>query len=418
VKEVFGELRIPILADMPFFHELTVSGAARYADYQGSTGGVWAYNAGADWAPVRDLRFRGNYSRAVRAPNVSETAFPLVPNFAPGFNDPCSPTQISQGSATRAANCAADLGALLAGIVPRTYSLPVLSGSNPDLTAETSDSWTFGAVIQPRFLPGLSISVDYYDIQVDDVIVSLSAQQIANSCYDLPDLNNVFCDQFERFRGPGTVGPGNGAAPEQLGDILNNTLIQAPLNFAKRTREGVDVNVAYRLGIDEDTTLNTNLIYTHNIEISNFQDPTNPDFENRILDEIGDPSDEFRWDVEVTHREFTIGYRLHYISSQLISTYEDQNSINDLPPANADFADILKVPAVFYHDLRLEWNVEGSNPLTGDHELRFYVGVDNIFDRHPPLGSTATGTGPGAVGNAAIWSPFGRQFYAGARFRF
>ena len=65
-----------------------------------------------EWAPVRDLRFRGNYGRAVRAPNVSETGFPLVPNFAPGFNDPCKPGNIGQNP-NRAANCAADLGALL-----------------------------------------------------------------------------------------------------------------------------------------------------------------------------------------------------------------------------------------------------------------------------------------------------------------
>ena len=81
---------------MPFFHELTLSGAARVAKYQGGTGTVWAYNAGVDWAPIRDIRFRGNYSRAVRAPNVSETAFPLVPNFAPGFVDPCNPSPINR----------------------------------------------------------------------------------------------------------------------------------------------------------------------------------------------------------------------------------------------------------------------------------------------------------------------------------
>jgi outer membrane receptor protein involved in Fe transport len=423
VKEAFAELRIPILSDMPFFHELTVSGAARVADYQGSTGVVWAYNAGADWAPVRDLRFRGNYSRAVRAPNVSETAFPLVPNFAPGFQDPCSPAQINQGSATRAANCLADLGALLPAILTRTYSLPVVSGSNPNLTEESSDSWTLGAVFQPRFLPGFSLSVDYYNIEVNDVIVSLTAQQIANSCYDAASLENVFCEQFTRWRGPG-LGPGAGASPENPGDILNNSLIQAPLNFASRIREGIDVNLAYRFNVDEDIRVGTNLIMTYNLKNSNFQDPTNPDFENRILGEVGDPRIEFRWDTDLTYREFTLGYRLQYISSMFISTFEDQNSINNLPPANADFADTLRVPAVFYHDMRLEWNVEGGDSflgrlVPGDRtELQFYVGVDNIFDRHPPLGSPATGAGPGAVGNAAIWDPFGRQFYGGFRARF
>ena len=106
VKEVFGELQLPILSDTPFFEELTLSGAGRVSDYKGATGTVWAYNAGVDWAPVRDIRFRGNYGRAVRAPNLSETGFPLVPNFAPGFHDPCSGHAIGAGSQPRAANCA------------------------------------------------------------------------------------------------------------------------------------------------------------------------------------------------------------------------------------------------------------------------------------------------------------------------
>jgi outer membrane receptor protein involved in Fe transport len=125
VKEAFGELQIPILKDMPFFEELTFSGAARVAKYQGGTGTVWAYNAGGEWAPIRDIRFRGNYGRAVRAPNFSETGFPIVPNFAPGFTDPCSPGRINTGSASRPANCAADLGPLLGGILDQTLSLPV-----------------------------------------------------------------------------------------------------------------------------------------------------------------------------------------------------------------------------------------------------------------------------------------------------
>ena len=97
VKEAFAEIQIPILRDMPFFHELTLSGAARIASYQGSTGTVWAYNAGIDWAPIRDLRLRGNYSRAVRAPNLSDTAFPQVPNFQNNFIDPCNPGARNSG---------------------------------------------------------------------------------------------------------------------------------------------------------------------------------------------------------------------------------------------------------------------------------------------------------------------------------
>jgi outer membrane receptor protein involved in Fe transport len=412
VKEAYGEIQIPILSETPFFHELTVSGAARVAKYQGNVGTVWSYNAGVDWAPVRDVRFRGNYSRAVRAPNVSETAFPLVPNFSPNFQDPCNPGRIGQGSANRAVNCLADLGpTILPLLTDVVQSLAVVSGSNPNLTEETSDSWTLGVVVQPRFVPGLSLSVDYYDITVDGIIVALGPQLIVDSCYDAADLNNVFCSQFDRNRTTTVNGTG-----DQPGRIVSNSLINAPLNFARRTRKGIDVNFGYRTNFGPDVRFNANLIYTHNLEISNFQDPVNPDFENRILGEVGDPQDEFRLDLDLTYREFTLGYRMRYIGEQLISTYEDQFSLNGSPPGNSDFADILEVPIITYHDFRLEWNIEGGTGLTDD--LRFYVGVENAFDRRPPLGLTATGTGPGAIGNAGVYDVRGRTFFGGFRARF
>jgi len=412
VKEAFGELRVPILRDMPFFQELTASGAARVAKYQGGTGTVWSYNAGLDWAPVRDVRFRGNYSRAVRAPNVSETAFPLVPNFAPGFVDPCNPSA-RNATNNRAANCLAQIGAAtLATFTDVTVSLPIVSGSNPGLTAETSDSWTLGVVLQPRFIPGMSLSVDYYDITVNGIIVSLAAQTIVNSCYDQPTLTNVFCSQFARNL-TNTTGP-NGEAP---GRIISNSLIAAPLNFARRVRRGIDVNFAYRVNLGPDWRLNTNVIYVHGLKNSNYQDPTNPNFENRILGEVGDPQDEFRADFDLSHGPFTFGYRLHYISEMWISAYEDFNGLNGAGPGNADFADIQHVPAVYYHDIRFEWNVLGGQ-TTSRQALNFYFGVDNVLDRHPPLGSLATGAGPGGVGSAAIYGVRGRNFYGGFRARF
>ena len=87
VNEVFGEIRLPILKDEPLFKELTVSGAARYAKYK-TFGSVWAYNVGAEWAPTQDIRFRGNFSRAVRAPSLADAFTPLGSNFTPAPEDP------------------------------------------------------------------------------------------------------------------------------------------------------------------------------------------------------------------------------------------------------------------------------------------------------------------------------------------
>ncbi|WP_294063207.1 TonB-dependent receptor [Sphingomonas sp.] len=409
VKEAFAELNIPILKDTPFFHQLSLTGAGRVSDYKGAVGTVWTYNVGADWAPVEDLRFRASYGKAVRAPNVSETGFPAVPNFAPGFLDPCASGQIANNP-NRQANCAADLGGLLAGLPNTAYSLPIISGSNPNLQPEVSKSLTIGGVFQPRFVPGLSLSVDYYDIQVDNVIVSLTAQAIANGCYDQPSLDNPLCAVFSRWQGPGV-----GALGEQPGQILGNSLVSAPVNFAKRIRRGVDVNLTYRAQLSDDIRLDTNIIYVHGLKSSNYENPSLPDFENRILSELGDPKDEFRLDADLNMGSVTFGYRLHYIGPMYVNAYEDFNELpaacsTTCPPNNLDYADIQQYPEVFYHDVRFTWDLKNLDDFARDFQL--YAGVDNIMNKVPPLGSTATGAG------SAIYDIRGRTLYAGFRARF
>ncbi len=400
VKEAYGEIQVPLLKEMPFAHELTLSGAGRVAKYQGSVGTVYSYNAGLDYAPIEDIRFRANYSRAVRAPNVSETGFPLVPNFFNNFTDPCNPAVI--GSGVRATNCAADLGPLLANLTNIVQSLPIVSGSNPNLDAETSDSYTYGVVLQPRFIPGLNLTVDYYDIKVKGIIATVSPQTIVNQCYDSPTLNNIFCAQFERYRGTGP-----GPLGEVPGRILGNSLINAPLNFAARTRRGIDVNFSYRRNIGE-VAFNTNLIYTHNLEISNFQDPTNPTFETRVLGQLGDPKDEFRWDFDLGLGPVTFGYRMRYIGPMYYNLYATLAPLNGQVPTDIDAFPSLKFNSVMYHDLRLDFDVDNSGG-----GIKFYVGVDNVLDKGVPRGAT-TATGAGS----AIYSFRGRSVYAGARARF
>lgn len=406
VKEAFGELRVPILKDMPFFHELTLSGAGRVAQYNNGIGTVYAYNGGAEWAPIRDIRFRANYGRSVRTPNVSETAFPRVPNFAPGFQDPCRPANIGAGSQFRAANCATDLGTLLPNLSSLgVYSLPIISGSNPTLKPEKSDSITIGVVVQPSFVPGFSVSVDYYNIRVNNVIVSLGAQAIADNCYDQPTLTNQFCALFTRYRGTGA-----GPFGENSGQILGNSLVSAGVNFAKRVRRGIDVDLSYRTDISENVKFDTRMIYTHNLTISNFQNPALPNFENRILEELGDPKDEFRFDANLTTGAVTFGYQMRYIGPMYVNLYEDFNALQDRPPQDADYADIQKYSAVFYHDVRVEWKLNNLGGVGRD--FSFFAGVDNVLAKDPPLGVTGTGAG------SSIYNVRGRNFYGGFKARF
>ncbi|WP_265562930.1 TonB-dependent receptor domain-containing protein [Sphingomicrobium arenosum] len=392
VKEAFGEIRLPIVNDVPFFEELEVSAAARVSDYElGTTGTVWAYNVNGFWSPVDALRFRGSWARAVRAPNQGELLFPFSQNFAPGFGDPCSEININNGTSNRAANCAA------AGR-PADYdfrysaSLEIRSGGNPLLQRETSDSLTLGAIFQPDFLPGLSISADYYDIVVNDVISSVSAQTIVNQCYDLA-AGNPYCDLFER------AGPGGGPNGEEEFRILEGSLIQSSVNFAKLTARGVDMEVAYRGEIWDGARFDTRLTYTHVFDNSGYLNPTDPDFENVYVSELGDPRDAFNWNNRLELGAFTLGYQLRYLSPMYIGSYESMNSVNGDDPQNPDQYADPTYPPMFYHDVRVG--------IDAGDDYNFYVGIDNLTSAEPPYGLSGIG------GGSAIYNSTGRMFYAG-----
>lgn len=403
VKEAFGEVEIPLLKDIPFFQELTLHGAGRLSDYNTAVGTVKTYNAGVDWAPISDLRLRANIGRAIRAPNVSESSFPAVPNFANGFIDPCNLNAIGNNP-DRATNCRSQLtAAQLANLPQAGYSIGIISGSNPNLQEEKANTLTIGAVLSPRVIPGLTISADYYRIRVKNVISSLSAQTIVNSCYDAPGFNSPLCNAFQR-----NLGTANGPNGELPGQILFNTLFSGPQNFAARIRRGLDVQAAYRRDLFNKIRLDTNVIYTHVFQNSNFENPSNPAFENRLLSELGDPQDEFRWDVDLTRGRVTLGYQMHYISDMYTSTFENFNSLNFQAPLNADAIEVKKYPDVFYHNLRLDYRFAPRSK----QDIKLTLGVDNVFDRKPPYGTTATGAG------SAIYSIRGRAYYAGIRAKF
>ncbi|HET9640399.1 MAG TPA: TonB-dependent receptor [Allosphingosinicella sp.] len=396
VKEAFAEISIPLLKDMPFFQELTISGSGRVSDYKGATGTVWTYGGEITWRPVQDIRFRGSYNRAVRAPNLSELYSAQGQNFAPGFTDPCSLNFIGTGSTTRAANCAA-AGAPAGYNYIYNSSLSFVTGGNPNLTEESSDNYTVGFVLTPRFLPGLSVSVDWYDITVNKVIATVAAQTIVNQCYDSPTLSNPFCDQFQR------AGAGGGPQGEEPFRILEDSLFSGALNFASLERRGVDTEVAYRKKFSWGTA-SLRGTWTHVLRNRNFLNPTDPTFANSFMRELADPQDEVNANLSIKAGKYTLGYQVRWIGEQYLNTYEDYNSINGQPPQNADYADIITYPAVFYHDIRLGIDVT--------EKFNFYMGIDNLFNRMPPFGLTGVGGGSGIYDNR------GRNFYAGVVAKF
>jgi outer membrane receptor protein involved in Fe transport len=392
VKEAFGELRVPLLKDIPLIHELTATGSVRVSDYKGATGTVWAYGGNLEWAPFRDLRFRGSYNRSVRAPNLAELYSSQSQNFAPAPSDPCSARNLATGSANRVANCNA------AGR-PADYdyvyssSLEIVSGGNPNLRQETSDSYTAGFVFTPSFIPGLSITADYFNITVDDVITATgSAQQILDLCYDSASLDNPFCGLFQR------AGASGGPRGEQAFRVLEGSLLQSTANFAKLKASGVDTNISYRHRFDGGE-LNVSAIWTRTIQRSDFTNPANPDFENVLLGELADPQNQVNLNTSIKLGNVTLGYQFRWLDNMYLNTFEDYNGVNGLPPQNTDYAPVSQYPAVSYSDIRVA--------VDANEKFNLYLGVDNMFNKQPPYGLTGVGAGSG------IYDVRGRYFYAG-----
>lgn len=387
VKEVFGELELPLLRDLPFAQELTITGAARYSRYNTAAKNTFAWNANAVWAPVRDLRFRGNYSKSVRVPTLGDLFTTATQNFA-FVNDPCDVLFIGNGP-NRAANCAA-LGVPVGFIntVARTQTIEIISSGNPFLQEETGKSLTLGGVLTPRWVRGLSLSVDYYRIRVTNLIQVLGAQTILNQCVDLPSINNQFCQLiFPR---------------DPSGDFASPVLISAGVNFAKQEADGIDFELAYSHTFSNGHRFNVHGIATYVLKRTNFTDPVNASFGDRQMSELGDP----RWAANLNLGygigHFDLAYSLNYIGRQTVGTYESAHSFEGRPPTNADQFSSVWYPDVLYHAVRLDWKVP-----QGKRKIDFYVGVDNMFDTKPPLGLLGTGGGD-------PFDAIGRYFYGGA----
>jgi iron complex outermembrane receptor protein len=188
VDEVYGELRLPVLKDQPFFRSLELNGAARYSKYSLS-GGKTTFTGGALWKPISDLLLRGSYAQSFRAPTIGEL-FGARSRFDQPLSDPCTtaPGGLFSTNASVKANCVAN-GVPANGSYsePQGGQLPVLTGGNPNLRPETARTLLFGSVYSPSwarngFLSAASLEGNYYDIQVNGAISAIPADTLLSRC--------------------------------------------------------------------------------------------------------------------------------------------------------------------------------------------------------------------------------------------
>ncbi len=433
VKEAYGEIDLPLLKDMPFVKELTVRGAGRVSDYNTATGTVWAWNVDGIYAPVDDVRFRVAYATSVRAPTQSDLFFPSTQSFA-FIADPCDQNNIS-ANPNRAANCAAAgvpttyNAAMTAPCASTAYNFAVgtpwrnctaltsstgfVQGGNPTLVAERGKSLTIGMVVEPRFIPGLNITVDYYEITVTNLIAALGAQTIINLCYDSPTgIGNPFCSTVNRD--PAT------------GLFVQPAVISGGVNFAKQKTQGIDIDISYRHTFDNGHRVSIRGIATRVMLLDNYVDPTRSDLMNRQMGELGDPVWAANLSLNYDFGPVDVTYTARYIGKQTIGSWEAQHQYTGLcptsgvtgfsgrtctpgqlallDPADADLSEYVYYPGVIYHNVRLNFELS-------DKKYNFYIGIDNVMNKKPPFGLLGTAGGD-------PYDTYGRFMYAGFRANF
>lgn len=384
VKEVFAEVVAPLLRDVSFAHHLELNGAIRYTDYS-TSGGVTTWKLGAIYAPVPDLRFRATRSRDIRAPNNADL-YATTASLAQ-LRNPWS------------------------GV---TTQITTMNQPSPTLKPERADTWTVGGVFTPRFIPGLTLSADYYDIDISGAISSFSAQSILDNCF-AETGTPFFCNFVSRT--------GTGAAT-----VVDSVAVQL-LNIAGIRTRGFDFSASYRTRIGEgELTLRGMASYVKDLI---FDDGTGaaPRFSNGVIQSLGGRIDRAG---SVGGTAFTAGQQISatntpsWTATGSITWAQDPVTINLqgryigggkfdatlVGPGDEHYNAASpisignnRVDSRFYLDLSTQFDVIKD----GKRKLQFYLNVNNLTNKEPPFPVVAI---------AGMYDRIGRYYRAGFRFTY
>ncbi len=410
VKEIAAQIDIPLLADRPFFHELGIGGAIRYSDYS-VTGSVTSYEGDARWRPVAPLLIRGSYQRAVRAPNIGELFTPasgtqLVIGTPPGaLGDPCdvrSTARTGANGARVATLCVAQgvpQAAIASYTFPTTATGQTIAG-NTSLTPEKADTFNAGFVFDTPGNEGLfgdfTLSVDYYNIKVSNVISTVPGLTVLSKCFNLDGSNsaydpaNAYCALIRRT-GTGEI------------DTVNTPY----LNIGGLRTDGVEVQANWSVPVRfvGDTSrlfLNVGVDWTANYKVQLLPGTAFLDYTSVSNGGAGPTSVPPRATPEWKGLA-SFGYRAAGGSLGMRWRYQDKlrDVSSVLTPATAQ----VGVPSYSL------WDMFATAKVGKQFELR--LGVNNLFDKALPfVASSQNGT------DVALYDPIGRSFYAGLRFNF
>jgi outer membrane receptor protein involved in Fe transport len=373
LDEVFGEVLVPLVSEemgLSFIRDARVFARGRYVDNT-VNGGFFSWAVGGSIAPIRDIEFRGNFTRSFRSPAITELFLPQVNAFAT-VPDLCSAGNRNSGPGAaqpiRVRNCDAFL-ARFPNATPdpaATATVPIRTGGNPTLENEQADSYTFGVIVQPTFIPRFSLTADYISITLDQPISSLTVAQVTAGCFDNNEFNlddpangNDFCRRIRR-----------GADGRVISDPQNPAVTVGFVNGQQIKFRGIQGTANYTVpmsavGLSGNFSVGGDMLYVRR-RLNNITG-VNPVRSDGV---IGDP--EFSAQLRLRYVEDTFGTNItiNYTGEQLFSR---QNRAVGVAGSGPDAREIDELK-----DFVL---VNGSVFFDPVKDFRFTFSVNNVFNR-------------------------------------
>lgn len=439
VYEAFGEIIAPIVEDRPLFQELTLEAGVRYSKYSvdapnNPTFDSTTYKFGATWKPIEALTFRGNYQRAIRAPNIGELFAPVTQALTNLLVDPCAGSA-PVGNANLAAVCIAQ-GAPAASIGsiqnPAAGQANITTGGNPNLKPEKATTYTFGVVLQPEeFLSGLTITLDYYNIKVEDAITSSAPGDSIDFCFGnitSASATDPNCLAIRRNQVNGRLSGTSTATnpiPGLPGALTNEGLLQT---------DGLDLTISYRTpladGVELDLGFSGNYVFNSEFRSrpggllrecvgyfsANCGVSTGLSADTGLS--VGSPTPQLTWNQRTT-LSFDEGIDVSLLWRHIDGLiYEPglaplfNGTITGSGPLVGRTVNFNVIEAYDYFDLTTRFDVTENFELT--------LSVQNLLDKEPPIVGSSAGSTAFNGGNTypSLYDTVGRRYSATARLKF
>ncbi|WP_447758565.1 TonB-dependent receptor domain-containing protein [Sphingopyxis fribergensis] len=449
VKEAFGELIVPLVSDKPFFDELTFEAGIRYSKYKIDAANSPKFNAttykfGLNWSPVDSVKFRGNFQRAVRAPNIGELFSPVATGLTNLLIDPCAGAAPLTNANLRAV-CIAQ-GAPVASIGsiqnPSAGQANATGGGNPNLRPEKSDSYSFGVVLRPQdLISGLTVTLDYYNIKVTNAITAATPGDVIAACFGnitAASATDPACTSIRRNSGADGVS-GNGRLSGTSTAANPIAGLPTPLtNNGRLWTDGIDLTVNYRtdLGFAE-LQLNFAGNYTMGSKFqaspSSFAREctgyysTNCGISNGLT--VGSLQPELSWTQRTTlsFDKIDISLLWRHVDSMKYEGQAEDYIARGFTDASRNLysgpitgkgelvgrqVDFNRIKAYDYFDLTARFAFSDNVDLT--------LSAFNIFDKKPPIVGSSAGSTTFNGGNTypSTYDTIGRRYAASVHFKF